>query len=740
MTIIVNNRGILREDATPYITTVIARLQPTVHHQKPQAQEAPPEKPHAATPKFDNIPPPLRKGKRLLLGKSELDKDGRWKKPPYQTSGLPASPTNPDHCDTFEEVRRIYARGGYDYIGRMFIRADGICGIDIDDCRTPETGEISEAALAIVYRMNSYTEVSPSGKGLHIFVLMDAVSVQANIPKTHFMNTTVETYSGEHYVTLTGDTLEGYTVVEERTVEAIKLHKEIQDTRNTLKDERQKDGEQKVFAQSTTIDVLEPDMSNDELDRLLRSIKKIDATHIIPKGELYAARASGNSRYDGDNNSDRDFQLCLTLAWGCRRNPEWMDSMFRQYGPMRKKWDEVHYSYGETYGAHTIEKAAKGCIAWRTVSDDGEDGDEGTQVGDNNKKGSSEEQAEETRRSRYQRVKLSELYKRPIPKYVLDDFLYESESSILLAESGTGKSFLALDWGASMAMGMSWFGHKTEKRKVIYIAAEGARPFLRRIDAWCIHHRVDRTQLEANFSFVEVDVPLLSKNRVEVNAFIEQMKKELTEEGGDPVGLIVLDTLSRCTAGADENNNGMMALAINEAERIRDEVGAAHVLIVHHISDKEGANGHGRGASSVFGSISASFALKKKGDLLELVIPKSKDHDESMKVYMRRHVINTSLWDEQKLQYITSCVMIPANAPDEANRAIILTGAQRSLFGLIPDVGITPSEWRKLAGVPDTMPKPTFESARQQLEKAGLVKKIEEKWIKVVRGVEYEQV
>ena len=47
------------------------------------------------------------------------------------------------------------------------------CGIDIDDCIDADTGEISTEAQGIIEIMDSYTEKSPSGTGIHILYLND---------------------------------------------------------------------------------------------------------------------------------------------------------------------------------------------------------------------------------------------------------------------------------------------------------------------------------------------------------------------------------------------------------------------------------------------------------------------------------------------------------------------------------------------------------------------------------------
>ena len=55
-------------------------------------------------------------------------------------------------------------------VGFVFSDDDPYSGVDLDNCRNPETGSIEPWAAEIVRHLNSYTEVSPSGKGVKIFV------------------------------------------------------------------------------------------------------------------------------------------------------------------------------------------------------------------------------------------------------------------------------------------------------------------------------------------------------------------------------------------------------------------------------------------------------------------------------------------------------------------------------------------------------------------------------------------
>src|SRR3954463_11725152 len=55
-------------------------------------------------------------------------------------------------------------------VGFVFAPDDPFCGIDLDNCLDPETREIEPWAMKIVRALDSYTETSPSGRGLHIIV------------------------------------------------------------------------------------------------------------------------------------------------------------------------------------------------------------------------------------------------------------------------------------------------------------------------------------------------------------------------------------------------------------------------------------------------------------------------------------------------------------------------------------------------------------------------------------------
>ena len=68
------------------------------------------------------------------------------------------------------EAKRATREKDLDGIGFVFTESDPFCGVDLDACVDPKTGQIASWASEIVGALDSYTEFSPSGTGLHVLL------------------------------------------------------------------------------------------------------------------------------------------------------------------------------------------------------------------------------------------------------------------------------------------------------------------------------------------------------------------------------------------------------------------------------------------------------------------------------------------------------------------------------------------------------------------------------------------
>ena len=144
-----------------------------------------------------NIPEELRRRPQWVNWRIEIRDGEETKVPVNPHTGGRASTTEPSTWGTFDEaIAKDPERLGY-----VFSEDDPYTGIDLDKCRDPETGEIVDWATKIIEQFNAYTEISPSGTGLHIIV-------RGKLPGKGNRKGKVEMYDRRRYFTMTGDVLE----------------------------------------------------------------------------------------------------------------------------------------------------------------------------------------------------------------------------------------------------------------------------------------------------------------------------------------------------------------------------------------------------------------------------------------------------------------------------------------------------------------------------------------------------
>lgn len=161
------------------------------------------------------------------------ERKGKQTKVPYQPTGKKASTTSPMTWSTFEDVKAAYENGGFDGIGFVFTKECGITGVDLDHCRDPLTGEIDHWAKTYLDRLNSYSEISPSGEGVHILInailLGDVDGRKKNLEGDVYRpKAAIEIYSHGRYFTITGTCLCEYpSTIEPRQEELTAIFEEV---------------------------------------------------------------------------------------------------------------------------------------------------------------------------------------------------------------------------------------------------------------------------------------------------------------------------------------------------------------------------------------------------------------------------------------------------------------------------------------------------------------------------------
>jgi putative DNA primase/helicase len=156
--------------------------------------------PHRIGEVLENVPEEMRRRPQWVVWKLEK-RDGEPKptKVPYIAGGVRmASSRDLMTWRTFKEAVQALEGGRYDGVGFMFCSADPFVGVDLDDCRDPETGAIEDWAQEVIDGFVDVVllEVSPSKTGVHLITkgtCKDGINTKA-----------VEVYGQDRYFTVTG--------------------------------------------------------------------------------------------------------------------------------------------------------------------------------------------------------------------------------------------------------------------------------------------------------------------------------------------------------------------------------------------------------------------------------------------------------------------------------------------------------------------------------------------------------
>ena len=182
-------------------------------------------------------------------------------------------------------------------------------------------------------------------------------------------------------------------------------------------------------------------------------------------------------------------------------------------------------------------------------------------------------------------------------EWLVKGLITRRERSMVAGPSQSGKSFFCLDLAMAVARGVDFFGHKvSHPGGVIYQAGEGGRGIKRRIEAYMQTRGVEPSD---DIPFVLLPAPLdLYGSDDPTNAFIDEVL-HWSRTFDVPLELIVIDTFSAASPGANENASEDVSRILARCERI-EQATAAHVMLVHHMN----AEGNKpRGHTSIFANL-----------------------------------------------------------------------------------------------------------------------------------------
>lgn len=281
-------------------------------------------------------PYPLRSRKQFVCWQAEWnDKKGKYDKIPINPkTGRPGKSNDSRTWSDFDTACQAVDK--YNLAGVGIVLTKGIVGIDIDECMDKD-GKISPEAEDIMKKINSYTEVSPSGTGIHILAFAD-------LPDGARRTGNFEMYCDGRFFTLTGNIYKG---------NFIKMATKAEATAGVAAAHAQYVQRDKPVSRSTTPVERSVTLDDEKILKKLENSKGYGQQFT----RLWAGDFSMYAEPGESGHHKADLALCGMVGF-YTQDPVQVDRIFRNSGLMRDKWDVVHGQ--KTYGQMTIDTALSG--------------------------------------------------------------------------------------------------------------------------------------------------------------------------------------------------------------------------------------------------------------------------------------------------------------------------------------------------------------------------------------------
>ena len=298
-------------------------------------------------PDLEETIPESIKSESFMLWRLE-QRDGRQTKPPINpSSGYKGNVQDPKQWTDFANALKIHKGGRFhsNGIGVVLHPDSELVGLDLDKCISE--GAFSDDVKEILKKVCSYSEISPSGNGIRIFLY-------GKLPGKRRRSENFECYDEGRYLTVTGNHIPGTPKVINRDQGVIDwFHQKFI---ATAKDENSSEIEFRETNVEKEIVPVEPasDVSKLQVNKIIHQI--LSSRQKDKFERLFEGNTAGYS-----SSSEADLGLCSILSFWTKKNPGLIDSIFRQSSLFRPKWDKKHYSDGTAYGQGTIKRSIELC-------------------------------------------------------------------------------------------------------------------------------------------------------------------------------------------------------------------------------------------------------------------------------------------------------------------------------------------------------------------------------------------
>ena len=496
---------------------------------------------------LENIPAELKRYRNWVAYKI-VERGGKSTKIPYNALRVneKASTNDPETWCDFDDALTGLSSGNYDGLGFVFEKEAQITGIDIDHCIDGD-GVLSDHASDWVNACDSYTEISPSGTGLHILV-------RGNIDGKGAKREIGEIYDDGRFFTITGNVWGERKSLRYAQEQITRIHAAIANDKPQGKQD------------TPDLKLVETPDAGTTKEEDLQIIKAF--CQDFGCNALWEKRVKFNSQNEYD----------LSIATRAFKRNFNSNAVVRLLQLHRAKWNEnPDKAYRTDYLDRTLKKAQN-----ITTGNDSEllpmpDPTEGY-FSD-----------------------AADLASKPKPiKWLVKGYIPDNGIIWLFGRESSYKTFVALDLIYHVALGLPWRNTKTNQGSIVYVAGEGVGGLGKRLAALESHYKqtIPANAIKITRGSVFINDP------ESLNHLIANLRP-LHEK--TPISMIVIDTKSANMKGSD-NDAGVINDWINTLRQFEQEFKAT-VLVIDHVGI--GDQTRMRGSTHQAGAADAAYLIHR---------------------------------------------------------------------------------------------------------------------------------
>lgn len=264
-------------------------------------------------------------------------------------------------------------------------------------------------------------------------------------------------------------------------------------------------------------------------------------------------------------------------------------------------------------------------------------------------------------------------------RWVVKHIIPDTGIGVIFGDSGTFKSFIALDLLAAVATGQErWFGHRVRQVPCIYVPYEGKGGVPKRVEAWRLARIMQQVQGDLNSPVFPINFDVSTA----IHFIVDPMSLRTTEDrdklvtaltaAGLAGGVLCIDTLAQAGGGIDENSSEGMGEMITAFQDLQSRLGGV-VLSTHH-TGKDASKGM-RGHSSLRAAVDFAIECSRGAGRYDGQMRMDKVKDEQDGAVLQFAMQRVTIGIDDDGENITSLIVVePASSASNMPEVISQTG------------------------------------------------------------------